>query len=215
MSDKPSYLGLLNSLSLAETAAGEYLSCWIAATPHDGVRSVLQTVAARETEHGAAFAKRITELGYTLKTKEDDPGQGERMKIAASNSMTDLEKFEALGYKRNPRKNDADNPDVFAKFFFNHDIDIQTGELLGRYICEERDSGRLLNACYAQLVAECEAGMSPSGAFGASDDRISVLDAKIDAVCEVVTELRDMICAQTEAASTNGNGAKRKTAAAR
>jgi hypothetical protein len=211
MSEKPSYLGLLNALSLAESAAGEYLSCWIAATEHDGVRSVLQTVAARETEHGAAFAKRITELGYNLIPK-DDPGSADRMKIAASTTMSDLEKFEALGYKRNPKKNDADNPDVFAKFFYDHTIDIQTGELLGRYICEERDSGRLLNACYAQLVAECEAGMSPSGAV--SDDRIAALDAKIDAVCEVVTELRDMVCAQSEM-SSNGNGAKRKAGATR
>lgn len=208
MSDKPSYLGLLNSLSLAETAAGEYLSCWIAATEHEGVRQTLTCVAARETEHGAAFAKRITELGYSLIQKERDESFDKSMKIASSTTLTDLEKFEKLGYKRNPRKNDADNPDVFAKFFFNHDIDPQTGALLGRYICEERDSGKLLNACYAQLVAECEAGMSSS--TSAVDDRISQLDAKIDAVCEVVTELRDALVV-----SSNGNGAKAKIKAGR
>jgi rubrerythrin len=205
MSDKPSYLGLLNSLSLAETAAGEYLSCWIAATPHEGVRQTLTCVAARETEHGAAFAKRITELGYSLIQKERDESFDKSMAIASSTTLTDLEKFEKLGYKRNPKKNDADNPDVFAKFFFNHDIDPQTGALLGRYICEERDSGKLLNACYAQLVAECEAGMSPSGA--ASDDRIAALDAKIDAVCEVVTQLRDSLL------TSSSNGAKTKVKA--
>jgi rubrerythrin len=205
MSDKPSYLGLLNSLSLAETAAGEYLSCWIAATEHEGVRQTLTCVAARETEHGAAFAKRITELGYSLIQKERDESFAKSMKIASSTTMTDLEKFEALGYKRNPKKNDADNPDVFAKFFYNHDIDPQTGALLGRYICEERDSGKLLNACYAQLVAECEAGMAQTGA---SDDRISALDAKIDAVCAVVTELRDSLLA-----TTNGSGSKAKVKA--
>jgi rubrerythrin len=203
MSDKPSYLGLLNSLSLAESAAGEYLSCWIAATEHEGVRQTLTCVAARETEHGAAFAKRITELGYSLIPKERDESFAKSMKIASSTTMTDLEKFEALGYKRNPKKNDADNPDVFAKFFFNHDLDVQTGELLGRYICEERDSGKRLNACYAQLVAECEAGMSPSGDV---DDRISALDAKIDAVCAVVTELRDALVTP----SSNGSKSKVK-----
>ena len=208
MSDKPSYLGLLNSLSLAETAAGEYLSCWIAATEHEGVRQTLTCVAARETEHGAAFAKRITELGYSLIPKERDESFAKSMKIASSTTMTDLEKFEALGYKRNPKTYDADNPDVFAKFFFNHDIDPQTGALLGRYICEERDSGKLLNACYAQLVAECEAGMAPSSS--ATDDRIAALDAKIDAVCEVVTELRDALVV-----SSNGNGAKAKIKAGR
>ena len=208
MSDKPSYLGLLNALSLAESAAGEYLSCWIATTEHDGVRSVLQTVAARETEHGAAFAKRINELGYNLIPKED-PGAAKRMEIAASTTLTDLEKFEALGYKRDAKENDADHPDVFAKFFFDHTIDIQTGELLGRYICEERDSGRLLRACHAQLVAECEAQMG--GGTSSSSDRIAALDSKVDALCAAVENLTELV-ADAAKAKSNGNGAKRKVA---
>jgi len=206
MSDKPSYLGLLNALSLAETAAGEYLNCWIATTKHDGVRSVLQTVAARETEHGAAFAKRINELGFNLIQKERDASFAKSMEIASSTTMTDLEKFEALGYKRNPKPNDADNPDVFAKFFFDHTIDVQTGELLGRYICEERDSGRLLRACHAQLVAECEAEMAGGAA---STDRIAALDAKVDALCAAVERLTDLV-GDGAKAKANGNGAKRK-----
>jgi hypothetical protein len=44
-------------------------------------------------------------------------------------------------------------PDIFDRFFTDHSIDIQTGALLGRYICEERDSGRLLRSCYEQLKA--------------------------------------------------------------
>src|SRR5205814_1177149 len=83
MSDKPTYLGLLNAIALAECAAHGYLEEWIKVTPHDGVRGVLQTVSAREGEHGMAFAKRINELGYTVLPK-DDPGQAKRMKIAAS-----------------------------------------------------------------------------------------------------------------------------------
>ncbi len=30
-------------------------------------------------------------------------------------------------------------------------MDVQTGALMGRYISEERDTGRQLRACYAQL----------------------------------------------------------------
>lgn len=212
MSDKPSYLGLLNALSLGESAAHAYLNEWIAVTEHEGVRATLATVTAREGEHGLAFAKRINELGYSLKPK-DDPGKAERMKVAGSRTLTDLEKMEKFGLGRGG-DNDADHPDLFAKFFFDHTIDIQTGELLGRYICEERDSGRRLRACYEQLCAE--AGREPAGRRSRSDapdDRLAVLDAKIDAVCEVVTELRDMVGAQT--ANGNGNGAKRKSAAAR
>jgi hypothetical protein len=36
----------------------------------------------------------------------------------------------------------ADSGDAFAKFFSDNTIDPETGALLGRYIAEERDSGR-------------------------------------------------------------------------
>ena len=213
MSDKPSYLGLLNTLSLAESAAHEYLNAWIAVTEHDGVRATLQTVTAREGEHGLAFAKRINELGYTVKPK-DDPGQAERMATAASRTTTDLEKMESFGLGRGGG-NDVDKPDFFAKIFFDHTIDIRTGELLGRYICEERDSGRLLRSCYEQLCAEAgrRSGRvsTPSG-----DDRLAALDAKIDAVCSAVQQLTDIVCAQTmPEAKAKANGSKRKVTAAR
>ncbi len=51
MSDKPSYLGLLNAVALAESSAHCYLSEWAAVTKDPDVRRVLLTVAAREGEH--------------------------------------------------------------------------------------------------------------------------------------------------------------------
>jgi len=183
MSDKPSYLGLLNAIANGECAAHAYLEEWIKVTPHDGVRGVLQTVSAREGEHGMAFAKRINELGYTIRPN-DDPGQAKRMKIAGSNK-TDLEKMEAFGLGR---LDTGDKPDIFDNFFKDHSIDIRTGELLGRYIAEERDSGRLLRACYEQLCAE--AGRAPgSPVTGSQDDRLAALESKVDAVCNAVGHL--------------------------
>jgi hypothetical protein len=204
MSDKPSYLGLLNAVALGEAAAHCYLEEWIAVTTHPGVRATLQTVSAREGEHGMAFAKRINELGYTVKPK-DDPGQAKRMEIARSDK-TDLEKMEAFGLGR---LDSGDKPDIFDKFFNDHTIDPQTGALLGRYIAEERDSGRLLKACYEQLCAE--AGKTPARAATATDDRIAALDAKVDAVCEIVEELRDLVSGQM----TSSNGGKRRVGASK
>jgi len=200
MSDKPSFLGLLNSVSLAESAAHCYLEEWIAVTEHDGVRATLQKVSAREGEHGLAFAKRINELGYNLKRK-DDPGQGKRMEIAASTSMTDLEKMEAFGLGR--LDDGTDKPDVFSKFFDDKTIDPTTGALLGRYVCEERDSGRALKACYEQLCAE--AGR-PARRAARDDDRIAALDAKIDAVCAAVTQLTELVSGKM-----SSNGEKRRS----
>ena len=203
MSDKPSYLGLLNAIALGECAAHAYLEEWIKVTPHDGVRAVLQTVAAREGEHGMAFAKRINELGYTVLPK-DDPGQAKRMKIAASDK-TDLQKMDAFGLDR---LDTGDKPDIFDNFFKDHSIDIQTGQLLGRYIAEERDSARLLRACYEQLCGE--AGRSPGGTAAGSDvdDRLAAMDAKIDAVCEAVGQLGNLLGA------TNGGGTAKAKAKA-
>jgi len=145
---KPSYLGLLNAIALAESRAYAYLTAWMAVTPSPDVRAVLATVAAREGEHGMAFAKRLNELGYSVLDRPD-PNQKKKMAVAKS-SRTDLEKMEALALDA---LDTGAEPDIFDRFFTDHTIDIQTGALLGRYICEERDSGRLLRSCYQQLKA--------------------------------------------------------------
>src|SRR5689334_24841070 len=157
MSDKPSYLGLLNAVSLAESAAHEYLSAWAAVTPHEGVKATLLAVAAREGEHGMSFAKRINELGYDLRPGPDDPKRAERLAIACSTKISDFEKMHALGVARIAKDAGKPGPDIFDTFFSDHSIDVQTGELLGRYIAEERDSGRRLRACYLAVKAEHDA----------------------------------------------------------
>src|SRR6478735_3660087 len=80
---KPSYLGLLNAIAIAEARAHEYLVVWAAATPSEDVRKVLLTVAAREGEHGMSFAKRINELGYEVRPKAD-AGPKKAMEIVSS-----------------------------------------------------------------------------------------------------------------------------------
>jgi len=155
MAAKPSYLKLLNGISCAETRAHQYLSAWADVTTDPDVRAVLRTVAAREGEHGMAFAKRINELGFEVRPT-DDPKFADRMEIARSD-RSDLEKAELLNLLE--FATDPDVPDVFDNFFRDHTIDIQTGELLGRYIAEERDTIRLFQGCAAQLAAKaCDTG---------------------------------------------------------
>lgn len=158
MSDKPTYLGLLNAISLGESEAECYLNGWAATTHRDDVRAVISTVAIREGEHGKAFAKRICELGYAVKPKSTSKARtgaeakpDSKMEIACSTELSDREKFEKLQLGRAPKEGTTD---VFASFFDDSTIDIQTGALLGRYIAEERDSGRMLRGCYEQLCRE-------------------------------------------------------------
>jgi rubrerythrin len=143
--DKPSYLGLLNAIALAESRAHRYLMAWAASTSDDAVRQVLLTVAWREGEHGMAFAKRINELGFELRDKPD-PRSEPQMEMASS-KLSDLEKLEKLGLDRL----ETDVLTVFDTVFRDHSIDVRTGELLGRYIAEEHDSARLLRSCCQAL----------------------------------------------------------------
>ena len=201
MSDKPSYLGLLNAIAVAESQAHEYLTAWIAVTPSAEVGAVLRTVAAREGEHGMAFGKRINELGYDVRVKDDE--RHEKVLAIAASDRSDLEKMEALGLDKLDR---GSEPDIFDKFFNDHTIDIRTGELLGRYIAEERDTGRLLRSCYEQLQAAASE-MPKKQVAGANGDRLAVLEDKIDAVCAAVDELRQAVCAQ--AAPANSSSSKK------
>jgi rubrerythrin len=147
MSEKPSYLGLLNAIAIAEGDACEYLRAWAGKTDNNDVRSVLLKVAAREGEHAMSFARRINELGYEVRRKREP--NTERLDLVTSD-RTDLEKMRALKLHR---LDSTDKPDLFDDFFKDHSIDIATGALLGRYIAEERDTGRLLRQCYQQLKA--------------------------------------------------------------
>jgi hypothetical protein len=117
---------------------------------------VLTTIALREGEHGKSFAKRLCELGYSVIPRDEDRA-AERLAIGASTELSDKEKFEKLDLCAPV---DESRPDVFSAMFNDRSIDIQTGTLLGRYIAEERDSGRILRDCYGQL---CQAESNGSG----------------------------------------------------
>jgi Mn-containing catalase len=147
MGDKPSYLGLLNAVAQGEWRAHEYLTDWIAMTDDPEVQSTLRTVATREGEHALAFTKRLDELGFGIKRRDPDAFEVRSAEIARS-ERSDLEKLEALGYgaERAPGA-----PDAFDDFFRDHSIDPLTGALLGRYVCEERDSERRLRALHELL----------------------------------------------------------------
>jgi rubrerythrin len=198
MSDKPSYLGLLNAVALAEAEAHDYLCAWIDTTPSDDVRAVLRKIAAREGEHASSFAKRIDELGYEVRPKGND--RREKAIALVTSDCSDLEKMEALQLHRLDTR---DKPDIFDDFFKDHSIDIATGELLGRYIAEERDTARLFRQCYEQLRAADNAPRPT-----ASDDRLRALERKVDDLCSTVGDLCEAMAA---ASGSNGSKPKART----
>jgi rubrerythrin len=185
--EKPRYLGLLNAIAVAEGRAQTYLCAWAEVTPSDEVRRVLRTVAAREGDHAMSFARRINELGFDVRHK-DDKDQLEKTIALVTSTRSDLEKMKALKLHR---LDTTDKPDIFDDIFKDHTIDIQTGALLGRYIAEERDSGRMLRRCYEQLKLHVDT--SAPTAPATSNGR---LEAKVDGLRRAVDELRQTVCAQ-------------------
>jgi rubrerythrin len=146
MPEKPTYLGMLNAISVAEGRAHQYLSAWADVTPDPEVRALLRLIATREGEHSLSFAKRIQELGFDV-IEPEEPRPLKELEVVRS-ARSDLEKMEAVGLLD---YDVPDGPDVFDNLFKDHSIDIQTGALLGRYIAEERDTLRRFRGCYNQL----------------------------------------------------------------
>lgn len=142
---KPTYLGLLNAISVAETAAEPLFLTWADKTNDARLAETLRFVGMREGEHGKAFAKRMLELGYEVRVPADPGPDPERLKLASSRK-SDLRKFEELGLGQGQPETD-----VFDPMFADKTIDPVTGGLLGRYIAEERDSGRRLTAEYTRI----------------------------------------------------------------
>ena len=180
--EKPRYLGLLNAIAVAESAAHRYLTEWARCTGDPQVHQVLLTVAAREGEHGMSFARRINELGFEVREKDLD--RAEKAMQLVRSDRSDLEKMEALELQK---LDTGSRPDLFDDIFKDHSIDIRTGELLGRYIAEERDSARLLRSCYECLRA------AQAGDNGTDRDRVAGIEAKVDALGRSIDELRQIV----------------------
>jgi|SRR5579871_1152246 len=154
---KPTYLGLLNAISLGETQAGVYLRAWADATNDEDLACTLRLVAARETSHGQLFCRMLNELGYELRHKPD-PEAAERLARYANPKISDLEK---IGKSRNEIERDpfAD----IEKRMTQGEFDPVTCNMLSWYICEERDSASKLRAAYDKVRAKATGAGKANG----------------------------------------------------
>jgi rubrerythrin len=151
MTTEPSYLGTLNAIVNGERRGNKFLAAWSQNTARPNLARVLHTVALRDAEHAATFEKRINELGFDLQ-ETSDPGFENDMAIALS-PMDDIEKFERSGIGQH---DDNDAQDRLLMLLADKSIDPRTAELLGRFIAEERDSGRILRKAYLALKEDTD-----------------------------------------------------------
>jgi len=181
--DAPSYLPLLNSIAVNECKGEKLLGAWADCTRDEQLAATLRFVAIREGEHAWAFTKRTCELGHAV--CEDTAYQVfkdfDALLACLRSDLSDAEKIARFrdgqrgSEKREARDAGAKARDAFTGFFNDTTIDPITGALLGRYIAEERDSGRRLKAEYDRIC----------GHQGASSER-----REIEALKACVAELR-------------------------
>ena len=159
MAKKPTYLGMLNAIANGERGGHELFKTWGSATKNKALKATLSTLALRELEHSVAFEKRIHELGYELRPPSDVAASkvlAKQIKLLDSKAG-DLKKFAAFGFgtkrpdasaKKRQKKRETDS---LLGALADTSIDAQTGALIGRFICEERDTGRMLHKAYKKL----------------------------------------------------------------
>jgi rubrerythrin len=149
---KPSYLGTLNAIALGAKRGQKLLTAWRRSTDDAQLAGVLEFLAIREREHAAAFAKRLSELGYSVQ-KRPSKRFAKHLELARTPG-NDVEKFQnILGYCP-----DGEEPaDPLLHIFSDTNIDPTSGALLGRYIAEDRDTARRLHAEFERLAVQPEA----------------------------------------------------------
>lgn len=174
---KPSFLGTLNAISLAESGAGVYLEAWANATQDEDLACCLRLVASRETSHGDVFCRRISELGFELLQKPD-PKAAAKIAKYANPRISDLEKV---------GEDDGEQKDPFGDFERQVEdgiFDPLTAKLMTWYIAEERSSGELLREQYARVRG---ARGSMNGSNGSMIATASGPSADAQAIMECMT----------------------------
>jgi hypothetical protein len=144
MSEKPSYLKVLNAIAVGEERGRVLFETWAKTTRDAELAQTLAIVTIREGEHAAVFRKRLCELGYDVREKPAADFELRLQKLRSG--ISDAAKFESVFGYGGARRDEG-----LGTIFEDTTIDPITGALLGRFIAEERDTQRLLQAAYDRV----------------------------------------------------------------
>lgn len=183
---QPTFLPLLNSIAVNECKGEQLLNAWADATPDKQLAETLRFVAIREGEHSWAFTKRMCELGHAVceETAYQVFKDFDALLACVKSPISDAEKVARLrgDNSGNESADASERKDPFRGFFNDTSIDPITGALLGRYICEERDSGRRLQAEYDRVC----------GAGHAQSTELAEIKACMEALRQEISELKGL-----------------------
>ncbi len=182
MSERPSYLKVLNAIAVGEARGQALFDAWAMATKDATLAQTLKLIAIREGEHAAAFGKRVCELGFFVRDRSAEDFE-ERLGTLRSD-VSDAAKFETVFGYGDERDNTDERADEntgqgLDGIFADTTIDPLSGALLGRFIAEERDTLRLLQAQYERVK-------SPS----IDDDELEQLTRRIERLTNTIEALK-------------------------
>jgi mannose-6-phosphate isomerase-like protein (cupin superfamily) len=183
----PRYFKMLNTIAANAAAAAKAFRSWTEKTSSSELAEALSVIATRGTEHATAFEKRLLELERTPNLAAVDPFIVGLLAYLASDA-SDVEKLERLQL--------VVGADQLAGLFADTSIDPATGALLGRYVAEQRDSGRLLQQAHDRLVRAAQPDESEERT---QHPATPVPDADIHALREDLDSLTAMVCQLKEA----------------
>jgi rubrerythrin len=148
MAKKPSYVGLLNAIANGERGGHQLFKAWSDSTTDKTLKPTLDMIAIREMEHSWAFEKRLNELGFNLRPSVNK-ALNKQVRLLKS-KVSDTDKFASFGVGM-AKTDKGETEDGLLKLLADKSIDPQTGALMGRFISEERDTGRQLSKAYKAM----------------------------------------------------------------
>ena len=148
MAKKPSYIGLLNAIANGERDGYTLFNAWSNTTNDKLLQPTLNMIAVREMEHSWAFEKRLSELGFCLR-RTVNKSLNKQTRLLKSKA-SDEDKFASFGIGTTTNKL-VNEGDTLLQILADKSIDPQTGELMGRFISEERDTGRQLAKAFRAM----------------------------------------------------------------
>ena len=207
MTERPTYLPMLEAIANAERQGHEYYQAWYDHATDPDLKETMRIVATRELEHSLAFTKRIDELGFECQPKEI-LDFAKQIEIVTSD-CSDYEKLQAL-----------ELTDLAVKILDPEERPVPSSVQRPHHRRADGRAPRALHRRGARLRAACSPRRATAmvAKYGADDngedesvDRLAVLEEKLDAVCAAVEQLQATVSAKPAA---NGKGKTKATAAA-
>jgi len=146
-SERDAVVKFLENVAPAETNGGDAIRAWLGVCKTECIRGGLNMVAERESYHGRAFERRLSELGGKMPERKTDEFR-KNLAYLSDPNISDFDKLKK-GATRFPNPEETIRPLFeFAELLKE---DLQTKEMVRLFAEDELSTLKWQNALYAAL----------------------------------------------------------------